>query len=42
MAIMASDWLFMSDMNDSMSNGKRETPSSLVKVVPAEVTDTLE
>ena len=42
MAIMASDWLFMSDMNDSVSDVKRETPSSLVKLVLAEVADTLE
>ena len=42
MAIIASDWLFMSDMNDSVSDVKRETPSSLVKVVPAEVVDTFE
>ena len=40
--IMASDWLFMSDMKDSVSDVKRERPSSLVKVVPAEVADAFE
>lgn len=44
MAITALDWLFMSDIKDSMSRevNKRERVSSLVKVVPAEVAEAFE